>query len=143
MSTVPDGVLAEGVHTIEWMPRRPADGDVDAISAAIGARIARARKERGMSQVALAERIGASQNLLSAYELGKARIGADVLLKIARALKVSADDLLGLRGRPPDDFELPARRLMRRLAQFHRLPRRRQDGLLSTIDAALAGCGIK
>ena len=142
MSTAPAAAFAEDLHTINWMPRRPAHGDVDAINAAIGARIARARKERGMSQVALAERIGAAQNLLSAYEGGRARIGSDVLLKIAQALKVSADVLLGLGSRPAE-FELPARRLMRRLAQFHRIPRRRQDSLLGTIDAVLDGCGIK
>lgn len=122
------------------MPSKPARRktvtDIDTLLEQLGARIARYRKERGLSQAELAERLEVSQNLISAYEVGKVRIGADTIVALARTFKVSADELLGLK-HPPHDEVLPSRRLLRRLARFDSLPRRRQDALLQTIDAVL------
>ena len=123
------------------VPRRPTDRkksspDIDRVTARIGARIAELRKERGLSQSDLAEKIHVSQALLSAYELGKARIGADVVRAIAAGLKVSADDLLDLNGQRKIE-DLPNPRILRRLAHFNYLPRRKQDSLLDTIDSVL------
>jgi len=117
-------------------PRRKSAQDIDELLEQLGARIARYRKERGLSQAELAERMGVSQNLISAYEVGKVRIGADTIVALARTFKVSADELLGLKP-PTHDDAIPSRRLLRRLARFDSLPRRRQDALLQTIDAVL------
>ncbi|MGH9967441.1 MAG: helix-turn-helix domain-containing protein [Pyrinomonadaceae bacterium] len=40
----------------------------------IGQRVARLRKERGFTQIELADKIGLTQNLISAYECGRLRL---------------------------------------------------------------------
>lgn len=114
--------------------------EIAALLEEVGARIARLRKERGLSQAELADQIGVSQNLISAYELGKVRIGADTVVTLAKVFKISADELLGLKARQ-DPGAIPSRRLLRRLARFDSLPKRRQAALLQTIDAVLQAAG--
>lgn len=62
-----------------------------------GERLVELRKKRGLSQVELAERIGSTQRAISYYEVVAAFPPAEVLVQIARALRVSTDELLGLR----------------------------------------------
>ncbi len=59
-----------------------------------GQRLARIRRERGFTQVELAEKTGLVQTLVSDYERGKLRLNADMILRFATALEVSTDDLL-------------------------------------------------
>ncbi len=118
------------------MPAKMKRREINATMEQIGERIARLRKERGLTQTELAEQIGVSQNLVSSYEVGTVRLSADIAVKIAKALKVSTDELLGLKGGNGQEA-LPSRRILRRLARFDTLPKRKQDALLQTIDAVL------
>ena len=104
----------------------------------LGPRLARLRKERGLTQVELAKKMGIIQVLISDYENEKLRPNPDVLVQYALALGVTTDQILGL-GKPPKPPELSTvgRRLLRRLQQFDKLPKRDQDALLRTIDAFL------
>lgn len=61
-----------------------------------GRRIAAARKYRGYSQKEVAELVGVSQPTYSDYENGKTLMGLDNFARVARALNVSADWILGL-----------------------------------------------
>lgn len=61
--------------------------------AAIAARIKAVRKEKGLTQVQLAPKIGIQQSHLSAIECGDAGVGAR-LVRIAMALGVEPKDLL-------------------------------------------------
>jgi len=54
------------------------------------------RKWLEIKQSELAERAGVDQTTISNYELGKTRVDAEALAKIAIALGVSTDWLLGL-----------------------------------------------
>ena len=54
----------------------------------IGARIRVARKERGLTQMQLAEKVGVSFQQIQKYETGKDRIFVERLQQIAQALKV-------------------------------------------------------
>ncbi len=104
-----------------------------------GDRLARLRKERGFTQVELAEKIGIIQALISDYERGKLRPYADVVVRFALVLGVTTDELLGLeRARPVASARNPNRRFLRRLDSVDSLPKRDQDALLRTIDAFLA-----
>lgn len=105
-----------------------------------GHRLARLRKERGFTQVELAEKVGIIQVLVSDYERNKLRPYADIVVRFALALGVSADQLLGL---PVTEKKKPTasstnRRWLRRLESVDSLPKRDQDALLRTIDAFLA-----
>ncbi len=95
------------------------------------------RKRRGMSQVRLAEKVGIQQVLVSQYELGKVRVHGALLAAFARALRTSADQILGLKESKENGL-IKDRRFLRRLEQIDRLPRRKKDALLTTIDAFLS-----
>lgn len=60
----------------------------------VGRRIAKARRDRGYSQAVLAEKANISISHLSNIERGCKSLSAEVLLKIAEALQVSADIIL-------------------------------------------------
>ncbi len=108
----------------------------DSEGAAIGARLAQLRKERGITQVDLASALGVSQPVISEYESGSIPLRAEQLLVLARLLRVSADVLLGLKAQPSISSSADSR-LARRLRDAMRLPRRDRDALARTIDAFL------
>jgi transcriptional regulator with XRE-family HTH domain len=109
----------------------------------LGARIARLRRDLGMTQAELAERLGVSQPAVSDYENGDIRLPADVVVEIARIVGVSTDELLGLKDSAPKAGppSSRSRRLYRRLQDIEKLPRRDQQALLRTIEAFLSKAG--
>jgi len=75
---------------------------------AFAERLSALRREQGLTQQALAERVGIHVTLIRRYEAGKTQPGIDGLRRIARALSVSSDVLLfdpEERG-PSDDLRL-------------------------------------
>lgn len=59
-----------------------------------GARLQRLRKDRGLTQAALADRLGVSKPTVWAWEQGKARPVESRMEALAQALEVAAEDLL-------------------------------------------------
>jgi transcriptional regulator with XRE-family HTH domain len=101
----------------------------------LGQRLARLRKERGMTQIELAAKVpGMSQVLLSDYERGRLRISAEVALRFALALDVSTDELLSPSGKRRERSK-PSPKVLRRLQQIEKLPPDRQALVLKAIDA--------
>jgi transcriptional regulator with XRE-family HTH domain len=113
--------------------RTKADREKDL---ALGRRIAALRKERGYTQTELADQIGAVQVVVSNYERGKLRPHPDMLVRLAKALRVSADELLGVQPASQNGATV-SRRVLRRLQAIDQLPKRDQDALFRTIDAFL------
>jgi transcriptional regulator with XRE-family HTH domain len=103
----------------------------------LGDRIARLRKERGLSQTELAERIGIIQALVSDYENGKLRLTAEMAVRFAQALEVTTDDLLQPSGKRRT--LKPSRKVLRRLEEIEALPSHHQQTVLKTIDTMLKG----
>ncbi len=103
----------------------------------IGQRLARLRRERGLTQVMLAEGVGIIQALVSDYERDKLRVNPEITVRLAQALGVSTDELLGLQP-TKSSVRQPSRKVLRRLEQIENLPRRDQDALFRTIDAFLS-----
>lgn len=101
-----------------------------------GERLARLRKERGYTQVELAQKLGILQTLVTDYERGKLRLNADMILRFARALEVSTDEILQPAAKP-GKARKPSRKVLRRLERIETLPRTQQTALLKTIDTAL------
>jgi transcriptional regulator with XRE-family HTH domain len=101
----------------------------------IGERMARLRRERGITQVELAEMLGVAQPMVSAYENGGLRLHGELIVELTKILDVSADQLLGLK----DTKNGPVKngRLLRKLQQLELLPRRDQQALMRTIEAFL------
>lgn len=79
--------------------------------------------------------------MVSDYENGVFRLHGDLIARIAKILKVSADTLLGLersKDSKNDEELIKNRRIYKRLRNINKLPKRDQDALLRTIDAFLA-----
>lgn len=73
-------------------------------SAEFAQRLAAFRKERGLTQQQLAERVEVHVQQLKRYEAGSSQPTMDVIRKMAKALNVSSDRLLfGEDERGPDD----------------------------------------
>ena len=106
----------------------------------LGERLARLRKERGLTQKQVAEQTGLVQELVSNYELDKLRLNAEMIVRFAEVLGVTTDELLrgkkSAKARPAE--EQPSLQLLRRMRQIESLPRYRQRALLTTIDGFLA-----
>ena len=104
----------------------------------IGARISQLRKDKGMTQKELAERLQVSQPVVSDYENDVIRLPADIVGKIAQILEVTSDELLGLKREARSAGNVKNRRLSRRLQAIDALPKRDQEALLRTIDAFIS-----
>jgi len=119
------------------MARKP-NTDSKVVSRALGKRLADFRKMRGYNQRELAQRVGIVQVVVSDYETGKLRLSAEMALRFAAALDVPIQKLLHtsvpLPVEPPRKH---SRHVLRRLEQIERLPRRKQEALLTTIDTFL------
>jgi transcriptional regulator with XRE-family HTH domain len=102
-------------------------------------RLARLRKERGWTQVELAERVGITQRLVSDYERGRLRLNADIVVRLANALEVATDELLQPKGSRSPLRRKPSLRVQRRMEKIEKLPPHQQNYLLKTIDGFLKG----
>jgi len=67
------------------------------------------RKPLGLSQQALADRIGVSRSTVSMWEIGESEPCNDLLIRLADLLGASVDELLGRD--PPAPKELSAKEL--------------------------------
>ena len=65
-----------------------------------GIRVAKLRAAKGLSQAQLAERIGITKSMVSAYENSIRMPSYPVLIKITRVFNVSVDYLLGMENSP-------------------------------------------
>ena len=105
----------------------------------IGERLARLRKERGLTQVELENKIGLIQVLISEYERDKLRLHAEMVIRFAKALGVSTDEILGFRKTQQGDVSSPSLKVLRRLKKIETLPSSQQKALLRTIDTFIKG----
>lgn len=103
----------------------------------IGKRVSRIRKTLGLTQEEIAEKIGITQSLYSAYERGRLKLSAEMAAQIAHALGVTSDEILGLSG-PKDKISLDLR-LLKRLKKIEALPVHKRRALISSIDMFLKG----
>lgn len=61
---------------------------------ALGERIRETRKEKGLTQLELAEKVKISPTYMSEIELGKSNFGVETLIRISEELQVSTDWLI-------------------------------------------------
>lgn len=136
MSTQKEGLQIFDPTLGTPMPRRARSPQEKKADSALGKRIAKVRKDRGFTQVELAQATGVIQTIISDYERGKLRPNPEMLVKLAHSLQVSTDEILGVT--PAKTSHTPNRRFLRRLKDIDQLPVRDQEALLRTIDAFLA-----
>jgi transcriptional regulator with XRE-family HTH domain len=105
---------------------------------AVGTRLSQIRKTKGYTQIVLAKKTGLTQALVSSYERGRLRLNAEMLIRFARALDVSADEILGIAGKgsSQDDGQVSLR-LIRRVRRIESLPSAKQKTILKALDFML------
>jgi transcriptional regulator with XRE-family HTH domain len=113
----------------------------------LGARIAQARKDHGLTQQALAEQLGVAQQTLAHYEVGRARMPASMLPEVARLLTLSLDELMGqplpraaraAAGKLRGGKRGPASRLEQQIQAVAQLPKTKQQFVSQMLDTVLA-----
>lgn len=101
----------------------------------IGGRLRALRLARGLTQIELAEKVGTHQTALSQVEVGKRGVSLDHVVKLAHALHVTPDAILGETNAQPANGHAPSSRLWRRVQRIEALPQAKQRALLQIIDA--------
>jgi transcriptional regulator with XRE-family HTH domain len=120
------------------MPKRLKLPPLDFGNETLGQRLARVRKERGYTQVELAEKIGIIQSLISDYETDRLRLTAEMAVRFALALDVSTDELLHPKAKKKNGKK-PSLKIARRMEQIEKLPPRQQTVVLTALDSILRG----
>lgn len=101
-----------------------------------GPRLAEIRKSKGFTQAELAEAVGVSKRVITYYEQDDAQPPGAMLVDLAKKLKVTSDELLGLK--PPKAKTSPrTARLMKRLQKIEDLPPTEQRVVLKLVDGLL------
>ena len=131
----------------EGMPKKSKLAPTAAQKETLGLRLAQVRKERGLTQVELAQRTGLIQVVVSDYERGRLRLPADMAVRFAEILGVTVDELLQSRkkkgGAAKKTTKQPSLKLVRRMEQIESLPTYQQRALLMTIDTFIAAAESK
>lgn len=105
---------------------------------AFGERVAALRKERGLTQVQLAELLGTSQQAVTAYENGTRRVPITTLPLLAHTLGTSIEDLIGAPTPRGQTKRGPAPKIQQQLERVSQLPRARQRMVSEVLDSLLA-----
>jgi transcriptional regulator with XRE-family HTH domain len=102
-----------------------------------GARLVALRRMRGMTQVELAKAAGTTQRAISYYENDVGHPPAAALVALAKALRVTTDELLGIRTVKADDrAEDPElRRLWKKFQLVATLPDKDQRAVIRLINS--------
>lgn len=103
----------------------------------LGARIARLRKEAGLSQQAVADAIEIAQQTYANYEVARARPAVSMLPTLAQLFGVSVDELLGLH-RGGTGKRGPTPLLQKQIERLNRLPKSQQKVVMQMLDGVLS-----
>lgn len=119
------------IPTMKKVPR------LDITEKTFGQRLANLRKVRGLAQKDFAQRLGISQRMVSYYENESRHPPAGLLPPIAKILKISIDELLGLKISKTESTPNSVR-LWKRLRVIDQLPPKDQKAVIHYIEALLA-----
>lgn len=99
-----------------------------------GARLAALRRAAGLSQAELARAVGETQQNIAFWELSPKPPRSDVLPKLAKALGVRVDALLGDAEPRPVRRPGPVSKVQRVLEQISSLPKSKQDLVVQFVE---------
>ena len=97
----------------------------------LGEHITTLRKRKALSQAALGKQIGTSGDIIGRYERGVITPSIDVIIKMAEALDVSLDFLVGKISMEIDQSAL------KRLEDISKLPEEEKISIFKVIDALI------
>jgi len=114
------------------MPKRKAP------TTSFGLRLYTLRKARGFTQVRLARALSTTQRMISYYETEAELPPSSVVVALARILRVSADELLGLKPAKLQRQSSEEQRLWKRFRLVESLPERDRRAVLRMIHSLSA-----
>ena len=108
---------------------------------AVRANITRARKQKGLTQVELAQKMGITQRVISYYEKEAKTISLDAVSKIAKALDISTSKILITNKEIQDLPDLPVA-FQKRIAKIKELTPKSQKTIYDVIDGMIRAEGV-
>ena len=106
-------------------------------------RLAEIRKKKGLSQRDLSKVTGISQRMIAHYETKADTIPVEKMAIIAKALKVSIDELVGVKELKEIEPVKQNTRILKKLEKIEELPKKDQKALLHFLDALLVKSKVK
>lgn len=104
-----------------------------------GDRLTELRKERGLTQVQLAEALGGTQRAISYYENECDFPPGPVLIELARVLGVTTDELLGVKtprsAKAMNGTDPETRRLWKKFQQVMALPEKDRRAVIRLVNS--------
>ncbi len=121
------------------MPRH-----ADPVPGSFGERLRKLRKAKGFTQAELGRVVESSHRMIAYYEVQGGNPPGNVISKLADALGVSADQLLGLSDTKSKKGDAPASvRLMRKLRLVEKLPEKERKQVIALIEALVENQQLK
>jgi transcriptional regulator with XRE-family HTH domain len=108
------------------------------MGADFGTKVAQLRKERDLSRDELGEKVGTSGAIVGRYERGDMKPSIEIAAKIAEALDVSLDFLMGLSSELVKD-----KKMVTRLEDIKKLPDTERNKIFDYIDLVIRDVKIK
>jgi transcriptional regulator with XRE-family HTH domain len=108
---------------------------------AFGKRMVALRQARGLTQIELAKAAETTQRAISYYETEAEFPIASALIPLARALRVTTDELLGVKPAKLDQGKPRSRRLWKRFQRMASLPERDQRAVIRLINSLATSNG--
>ena len=99
-----------------------------------GENLASIRKTKGITQVELAKLAGVSQRVIAGYETVIKNPTPDIVIRLAKALKVSIDELMGFKSFSEKGYILKNKRLLKKLKALDNMPPSIQKRIIGLID---------
>ena len=90
-----------------------------------------------MTQTAVAERLGLSQQTVDGFEKARTRVQVYALMQLAELFNVSVLDLIEDQPEPAKSKRGPESRLEARIARLKQLPKSQQRAALAMLDGLL------
>lgn len=108
---------------------------------AYGQHLAELREAASLTQQQLADQLGVPQSNITFWERSEKPPRGEVLPKLAAALNVSVDELLGVTPPKPKRAAAAKGRLQKVFEQASKLPRRQQEKIAEVVAALVAQHG--
>ena len=105
---------------------------------AFGERLRNLRRDRGFTQVTLAKALGITQQTVSAHEKGGAWPSPRILIRLARTLQVTTDELLGVKDVKVPPLSTSSARMWTRFKKLRALKPAEQSTIWGIIETFFA-----
>lgn len=99
-----------------------------------GERLARIRRNKGISQKQLAEELGMTQSAIANWERRSVTLSPEQISMLSRFLEVSLDELFGT-SEIPEKLHIPGGRTREVFERVGQLPRRQQEKIVDVVEA--------